>query len=185
MVGLEGCRWASQAWGWTSETCRESISGQNWAPHYHQPQHSGYSRMLLFPSWQPWKVKSTHQEEMLRLRRPVSTLRYSPTALNLGLRCSWVFFLTCCALARRLTGQPAAACCSVGGWGGAAPSPWPCSRSTPGCRGRRECEQEGVNSHFCRHVIRGIVFTEILYSSPPPPQHAPTACVLPAPTPRA
>lgn len=43
---------------------------------------------------------------------------------------------------------------------------------------RMGCEQEGVNSHFCRHVIRGIVFTQILYSSPQPPRHAPAACVL-------
>lgn len=33
---------------------------------------------------------------------------------------------------------------------------------------RRGCEQEGVNSHLCRHVIRGTVFTQVLYSSPDP-----------------
>lgn len=93
-------------------------------------------------------------EEMLRLRGAGLSTPGSPEQ-----HWTWVckkpghvmtlgFLLTCCAPAQQLTSQPASACCSVDGWGDSAPSPWPCSHSTPGCKGRREFEQKGVSCQF-------------------------------------
>lgn len=56
------------------------------------------------------------------------------------------FLLTCCAPVQQSTSQPAAACCSSGGWGGPAPSLSLCSRSIPGCKGKRRCKPEVVSS---------------------------------------